>query len=109
MGRANAAADPDHGSETACFGLAAAGLPSPHLGTRYTGVRPVGKPLQEMTVTLVLILLFLGPLTALADTIYVSNEQDNPVSVIVSTSLEVTATLDVGRRPRGIVLNQDRN
>src|SRR6266481_9774253 len=48
-------------------------------------------------------LLFVTP--ALADTIYVSNEQDNTISVIDSASLSVTATIEVGRRPRGIALS----
>src|SRR4051794_26442177 len=44
---------------------------------------------------------------ALADTIYVSNEQDNTISVINSASLTVTTTIDVGHRPRGIAVSRD--
>lgn len=41
------------------------------------------------------------------DTVYVSNEQDNTISVIDGTALKVVATLPVGRRPRGIALSVD--
>ncbi|MFK8079597.1 MAG: PQQ-dependent catabolism-associated beta-propeller protein [Granulosicoccus sp.] len=40
-------------------------------------------------------------------TIYVSNEKDNTISVIDGESLEVVETIDVGQRPRGIVLSND--
>ncbi|MFK7859904.1 MAG: PQQ-dependent catabolism-associated beta-propeller protein [Granulosicoccus sp.] len=40
-------------------------------------------------------------------TIYVSNEKDNTISVIDGDSLEVVETIDVGQRPRGIVLSND--
>jgi len=39
--------------------------------------------------------------------IYVSNEKDNTISVIDGDSLEVVDTLEVGQRPRGIVLSND--
>ena len=39
--------------------------------------------------------------------IYVSNEKDNTISVIDGESLEVTDTIEVGQRPRGIVLSND--
>lgn len=39
--------------------------------------------------------------------IYVSNEKDNTISVIDGDSLEVVDTIDVGQRPRGIVLSND--
>lgn len=42
-----------------------------------------------------------------AYSIYVSNEKDNTISVIDGESLEVTDTIDVGQRPRGIVLSND--
>ncbi|EWY41056.1 membrane protein [Skermanella stibiiresistens SB22] len=42
-----------------------------------------------------------------AETIYVSNEKDNTVSVIDGETLKVTATIKTGRRPRGIVLSTD--
>lgn len=45
--------------------------------------------------------------TTLAYSIYVSNEKDNTISVIDGESLEVVDTIDVGQRPRGIVLSND--
>src|SRR4051794_26609369 len=62
-----------------------------------------------MTAKFVLILLVVTPALACADTIYISNEQDNTVSVIDSTSLGAAATIPVGRRPRGIALDRNRN
>ena len=50
--------------------------------------------------------LFLSQ-SALAYTIYVSNEKDNTISIIDGDSLEVTDTVEVGERPRGIVLSND--
>jgi PQQ-dependent catabolism-associated beta-propeller protein len=46
-------------------------------------------------------------LPAWAETVYVSNEKDNSVSVIDGESLKVTSTIKTGRRPRGIVLSED--
>lgn len=43
----------------------------------------------------------------LADTIYVSNEKDNTISVIDSDTNKVVDTINVGQRPRGILLNKD--
>jgi YVTN family beta-propeller protein len=45
--------------------------------------------------------------SALAATAYVTNEKDDSISVIDLDSLEVTATLDVGMRPRGLLLSSD--
>jgi PQQ-dependent catabolism-associated beta-propeller protein len=53
-----------------------------------------------------LLLLLAGP--AFADTLYVSDEGDNVVHVIDAASLKETGRLDVGKRPRGIVLSPDR-
>ena len=39
--------------------------------------------------------------------IWVSNEKSNTVSVIDVETLEVTRTLNVGERPRGIIFSQD--
>jgi len=39
--------------------------------------------------------------------IYVSNEKDNTISVIDGESLELVDTIEVGQRPRGIVLSND--
>jgi len=46
-----------------------------------------------------------GP--ALAETIYVTNEKGNTVSVIDGQSLEVVKTIPVGERPRGFVMSHD--
>ncbi|MCZ4091276.1 YVTN family beta-propeller repeat protein [Sinorhizobium psoraleae] len=39
--------------------------------------------------------------------VYVSNEKDNTVTVLDSTTKEVVRTLDVGQRPRGITISHD--
>ena len=44
---------------------------------------------------------------AAAYQVYVSNEKDNTISVIDGESLEVVQTIEVGERPRGIVLDGD--
>ena len=49
----------------------------------------------------------LAALPALADTVYVSNEKDNTLSVIDSASMKVLKTVPVGKRPRGITLSKD--
>ncbi|GGY06139.1 membrane protein [Litchfieldella qijiaojingensis] len=51
----------------------------------------------------------LMPVVAKAERIFVSNEKDNTVSVIDGESLEVVETIDVGRRPRAMVLGPDGN
>jgi len=58
-----------------------------------------------------LALLVIGALLlvgrAEAYTVYVSNEKDNTISIIDGETLEVTDTIEVGERPRGIVLGLD--
>ena len=44
---------------------------------------------------------------ALADTIFVSNEKDNTVTVIDGKTLEVLKTIPTARRPRGIIASPD--
>ena len=44
---------------------------------------------------------------AWAYTAYVSNEKGNTVSVIDLDKMEVTATVEVGERPRGITMSKD--
>ena len=39
--------------------------------------------------------------------VYVSNEKDNTVSVVDSTTMEVVKTIEVGQRPRGITISHD--
>lgn len=42
-----------------------------------------------------------------AYSVYVSNEKDNTISVIDGDSLELVETIEVGERPRGIVVSKD--
>ena len=58
--------------------------------------------------SIAIIALALTLQAASAETIYVSNEQDNTISVIDGQSLSLAATIPVGRRPRGIGLSADR-
>src|SRR3546814_15279030 len=44
---------------------------------------------------------------AAAYMVYVSNEKDNTVTVVDSTTMEVVHTIDVGQRPRGITISHD--
>ena len=44
---------------------------------------------------------------ASAYNVYVTNEKDNTVSIIDSTKLEVIKTVNVGQRPRGVILSKD--
>ena len=39
--------------------------------------------------------------------VYVSNEKDNTVTVVDSTTMEVVKTINVGQRPRGITISHD--
>ena len=59
--------------------------------------------------TLIFLAAFLGavPRDAAADTIYVSNEKDNTITVVDGKTLEPTRTIPVGDRPRGILLSKD--
>ncbi|MEO1206009.1 MAG: YVTN family beta-propeller repeat protein [Pseudomonadota bacterium] len=44
---------------------------------------------------------------AIADTVYVSNEKDNTISIIDAGTKKVIKTIKVGQRPRGIMLAKD--
>src|SRR6516165_8480774 len=50
--------------------------------------------------------LFAAP-PATADTIYVSNEKDNTITVVDGANLTPVKTIPVGQRPRGILLSKD--
>lgn len=52
-------------------------------------------------------LSLLAPLAAPAETLFVSNEKDNTLSVVDVASLGLIATIPVGRRPRGLVASPD--
>ena len=54
-----------------------------------------------------LALAFVMAAPAVAFTAYVSNEKGNSISIIDTDKLEVTKTVPVGHRPRGIALNKD--
>lgn len=62
---------------------------------------------SHCVLTAPLALVLLAPQYAGAYTIYVSNEKDNTISVIDGETLEVIDTIEVGERPRGIVLSED--
>lgn len=61
---------------------------------------------RSAAIAVALLLLAQAPL-ARAETVIVSNERDNTLSVIDGETLAVTNTVPVGRRPRGITLNAD--
>jgi PQQ-dependent catabolism-associated beta-propeller protein len=61
---------------------------------------------QAVTPLVFALALLAAP--AAAETVYVSNEQDNTISAIDGETLSVTATIPVGRRPRGIALSPDK-
>jgi PQQ-dependent catabolism-associated beta-propeller protein len=45
--------------------------------------------------------------SAFAGEFWISNEKDNTISVIDEATLEVTRTIEVGKRPRGIIFSRD--
>ena len=49
------------------------------------------------------LLLLTAP--AYAETIFVSNEKDNTITVVDGKTLQVIKTIKVSRRPRGVVLS----
>src|SRR3977135_3266510 len=51
------------------------------------------------------LLLLTAP--AYAETIFVSNEKDNTITVVDGKTLQVIKTIKVSRRPRGVVLSPD--
>jgi len=66
------------------------------------------KPLHEACgLFLMLTLLASGP--AAAGEIWVSNEKDNTISVIDEETLDVSRTIEVGERPRGITFAKDHS
>ena len=66
---------------------------------------------MKLWVTLLTLLAWSAGLgsPAAALTVYVSNEKDNSISVIDADKMEVTATIPVGQRPRGITLSKDQS
>ena len=60
-----------------------------------------------MTIRLFAIPLMLSAAPALSQTVYVSNERGNSVTVIDGKTMKPIATWPVGKRPRGIMLSKD--
>ena len=60
-----------------------------------------------MRRTLLSCALLLAAGHAMANTAWVSNEKDNSLSLIDLNTLQVTDTLKVGQRPRGLLLSHD--
>ncbi|MGD8527792.1 MAG: hypothetical protein PVH06_03840, partial [Methyloceanibacter sp.] len=54
-----------------------------------------------------LALLLLATPLAQAETIFVSNEKDNTITVIDGDTMETIKTIETSRRPRGIMLSPD--
>lgn len=63
--------------------------------------------LKTAAVTIGLLAGGLMATPASAYMVYVSNEKDNTVSVVDSTTMEVVETIPVGQRPRGITISHD--
>lgn len=57
---------------------------------------------------LLMFALSIGSADVDAYNVYVSNEKDNTISVIDSAALEVTDTIKVGQRPRGLAISKDQ-
>src|SRR3546814_2906658 len=63
--------------------------------------------MRSLAVLSVAAMLPVAPAEAM--TIFVSNEKGNSITVIDGDTMEVTATVDVGNRPRGIALSEDNS
>jgi YVTN family beta-propeller protein len=59
-------------------------------------------------IALVAVIATLGAGASLAETVYVSNEKDNTITVIDGNALQPVKTIPVGQRPRGILLSADQ-
>ncbi len=53
--------------------------------------------------------LFLLTAPAFAETIFVSNEKDNTITVLNGDTFEIIKTIKTSRRPRGIILSPDNS
>jgi PQQ-dependent catabolism-associated beta-propeller protein len=62
---------------------------------------------MKLAAAFVLVALGIRSPAACADTVFVSNEQDDTVSVVDGEALKVVDTITVGRRPRGIEASPD--
>src|SRR3989442_906667 len=102
------------------FGLAAGRISASNIGTRYARLRRAGNEMQTAmslrerskvnplagSVFALNALAFVMASPAGAFTAYVSNEKGNSISIIDTDKMEVTKTVPVGHRPRGIALSQ---
>ena len=61
--------------------------------------------MRRLLAMLVLPLSLCGP--AAADTIFITNEKDNTVTVLDSETLKTIKTIPTGKRPRGIAITPD--
>src|SRR5438105_13415923 len=89
------------------LGLAAARVPPSILRARYARNRQARDQMPNGLLAAVAIGLCCAARVALADTIYVSNEKDNTITVVDGTTLAPVKTIPVGQRPRGILLSRD--
>ena len=64
-------------------------------------------PLTPSRAAAALALAFLAAVPAKAETVLVSNEKDNTITVLDGATLRVVRTVPVGERPRGIALSRD--
>ena len=72
-----------------------------------TAVPAQSIPTSRVTWLLAGVLLLAAPLCAQAGRAYVTNEDGESVSVIDTDKAEVIATVNVGKRPRGLKLSRD--
>src|SRR5271168_337580 len=106
------AADPARRCALARLGVAAARIPASVLRARHARDRQAGDEMSNgltaawRGVAALACLYFATPIAA-ADTIYVSNEKDNTITVVDGASLMPVKTIPVGQRPRGILLSKD--
>src|SRR5579884_1382207 len=128
LGSAIAPAGADRRSDRARLHLAAGRIPSSQISDGYVGLRSarVEMPIEiagspramhatRKFLSFVLAFLCLGPLLATASMgqaeaamIFVTNEKDDTVSVVDSQSLKLVNTIQVGHRPRGIIITPDK-
>jgi len=69
---------------------------------------PRSKTSNILVATVVGFVASLVSIPSHAFTAYVSNEKDNTLTVIDGESMEVTDTIDIGERPRGLALSKDK-
>ena len=106
LGRPAAPADPAGRRALAGVDLAAARVPAPVQRPRHAGRRPAGDHMPSLIPACVAALL-LAATPAWASRILVSNEKDNTITVLDGDTLQITGTVPVGARPRGILLSPD--